>query len=62
MSSKLCSKPASTSPDDHNAKSNENHHLDNFPPSIWGDLFLTCPEMNMDATTQLQLEELKQEV
>ncbi|WRX28347.1 Terpene synthase [Theobroma cacao] len=61
MSSQVCSKPASTSSDDHYAKSIENRPLASFPPSIWGDLFHTCPEMNMDATTKLH-EELKQEV
>ncbi|XVE50475.1 hypothetical protein DITRI_Ditri01bG0165100 [Diplodiscus trichospermus] len=43
--------------------SNENRRSANFHPSVWGDLFLSCPsEMNIDTTTQLQHEELKQEV
>ncbi|PPS10669.1 hypothetical protein GOBAR_AA09971 [Gossypium barbadense] len=43
--------------------SKENRHLANFAPSFWGDIFLYSPsEMKMDAKTQLQYTELKQEV
>ncbi|XWS30641.1 hypothetical protein CRYUN_Cryun23aG0003000 [Craigia yunnanensis] len=50
--------PSST----HDSMSNGNRRSANFPPNIWGDLFLSCPKMNIDTTTQLQYEELKQEV
>ncbi|KAG8479076.1 hypothetical protein CXB51_029772 [Gossypium anomalum] len=43
--------------------SKENRHLANFAPSFWGDIFLYPPsEMKMDAKTQLEYRELKQEV
>ncbi|XVE80509.1 hypothetical protein DITRI_Ditri14bG0145700 [Diplodiscus trichospermus] len=43
--------------------SNQKRHLANFIPSFWGDIFLSVPaEMDLDAATQLQHEELKQEV
>ncbi|XP_021297437.1 (+)-delta-cadinene synthase isozyme A-like [Herrania umbratica] len=60
MSSQVCSIPASS----HDTMSNnENRHLAYFRPNIWGELFLSCPsQVNMDATTQLRFEELKQEV
>ncbi|EOY08702.1 hypothetical protein QUC31_010780 [Theobroma cacao] len=60
MSSQVHSTPASS----HDTMSNnENRHLANFRPNIWGELFLSCPsEVNMNATTQLRFEELKQEV
>ncbi|XP_052479372.1 (+)-delta-cadinene synthase isozyme XC14 isoform X2 [Gossypium raimondii] len=43
--------------------SKENRHLANFRPSFWGDIFLSSTsEMEMDAGTQQEYEELKQEV
>lgn len=39
-----------------------NRSLANFKPSFWGDIFLSCPEMDLDAKTQLEYEELKQGV
>ncbi|KAK8977897.1 hypothetical protein V6N11_000224 [Hibiscus sabdariffa] len=43
--------------------SKENRHLAHFGPDLWGDVFLSSPtEMDMDATTQLEHEELKEEV
>ncbi|XP_022717949.1 (+)-delta-cadinene synthase isozyme A-like [Durio zibethinus] len=47
----------------HDSKSIKNRRSANFHPSIWGDIFLSSPsKMNINATTQLQYEELKQEV
>ncbi|TYG47424.1 hypothetical protein ES288_D11G337100v1 [Gossypium darwinii] len=43
--------------------SKENRHLANFRPSFWGDIFLSSTsEMELDAGTQQEYEELKQEV
>ncbi|GMI65489.1 terpene synthase 21 [Hibiscus trionum] len=42
--------------------SNQNRPLANFPPNVWGDIFLNPSKMNIDASTQLQHEELKEEV
>ncbi|KAK9026271.1 hypothetical protein V6N11_039115 [Hibiscus sabdariffa] len=43
--------------------SNVNRRSANFHPSIWGDIFLSCPsELVIDATTQQEHEELKQEI
>ncbi|XVF04022.1 hypothetical protein REPUB_Repub05bG0044700 [Reevesia pubescens] len=42
--------------------SKENRHLAKYNPHFWGDIFLSCPEMDMDARAQLQYEELKEEV
>ncbi|XP_022717948.1 (+)-delta-cadinene synthase isozyme A-like [Durio zibethinus] len=60
MSSPVSSSlPAST----HDSKSIKNRRSANFHPSIWGDLFLSSSsKMNIDASTQLQYEELKQKV
>ncbi|GMJ05158.1 terpene synthase 21 [Hibiscus trionum] len=60
MSSLLSSSlPASA----HHSMSNENRRSANFHPSIWGDIFLSCPsEMNIDAETRQEHEELKQEI
>ncbi|XP_021287367.1 (+)-delta-cadinene synthase isozyme A-like [Herrania umbratica] len=48
----------------HNAISSnmENRPKADFHPGIWGDVFLTCPDKDIDATTELQYEELKEEV
>ncbi|XWS35185.1 hypothetical protein CRYUN_Cryun21dG0104300 [Craigia yunnanensis] len=44
-----------------NSMSNENRQSANFHPTIWGDIFLSCPsKMNVDTATQLKYEELKQ--
>ncbi|KAB2006097.1 hypothetical protein ES319_D11G318200v1 [Gossypium barbadense] len=44
-------------------KSKENRHLANFRPNFWGDIFLSSTsEMELDAGTQQEYEELKQEV
>ncbi|XP_021287788.1 (+)-delta-cadinene synthase isozyme A [Herrania umbratica] len=40
----------------------ENRPKADFHPGIWGDVFLTCPDKDIDATTELQYEELKEEV
>ncbi|XWS51961.1 hypothetical protein CRYUN_Cryun11dG0026600 [Craigia yunnanensis] len=40
----------------------ENRPKANFHPGIWGDLFLNCPNKDIDATTELQYEELKEEM
>ncbi|KAG8479382.1 hypothetical protein CXB51_029133 [Gossypium anomalum] len=50
-------------PSQHGNTSKENRHLSRFKPSFWGDIFLSSPsEMEMDAGTQQEYEELKQEV
>ncbi|XP_022734668.1 (+)-delta-cadinene synthase isozyme XC14-like [Durio zibethinus] len=60
MSSQISANPVSTHGDN---MSNENRHLAKFIPHFWGDFFLSClSEMDMDARTQLQYEESKQEV
>ncbi|KAB2059400.1 hypothetical protein ES319_A11G300400v1 [Gossypium barbadense] len=59
------SSPISTNlvPSQHGNTSKENRHLSKFKPSFWGDIFLSSPsEMEMDAGTQQEYEELKQEV
>ncbi|XP_052486889.1 (+)-delta-cadinene synthase isozyme C2 isoform X2 [Gossypium raimondii] len=33
-----------------------------FQPSIWGDLFLNCPDKNIDARTEKRHQQLKEEV
>ncbi|MFQ6671102.1 hypothetical protein Gotur_035747 [Gossypium turneri] len=33
-----------------------------FQPSIWGDLFLNCPDKNIDAETEKRHQQLKEEV
>ncbi|KAE8674427.1 Detected protein of unknown function [Hibiscus syriacus] len=41
--------------------SKENRRLADFDPGLWGDIFLSSPvEMDMDARTQLEYEELKE--
>ncbi|KAL4376002.1 hypothetical protein GQ457_02G037510 [Hibiscus cannabinus] len=43
--------------------SKENRHLADFDPDLWRDIFLSSPvETDMDATTQLEYEELKEKV
>ncbi|TYH46504.1 hypothetical protein ES332_D11G340600v1 [Gossypium tomentosum] len=59
------SSPISTNlvPSQHGNTSKENRHLSNFKASFWGDVFLSSPsQMEMDAGTQHEYEELKQEV
>ncbi|KAG4177238.1 hypothetical protein ERO13_A11G285700v2 [Gossypium hirsutum] len=59
------SSPISTNlvPSQHSNTSKENRHLSKFKPSFWGDIFLSSPsQMQMDAGTQQEYEELKQEV
>ncbi|KAE8675500.1 (+)-delta-cadinene synthase isozyme XC14 [Hibiscus syriacus] len=46
-----------------NNMSKENWHLADFDPDMWGDIILSSPaETDMDAGTQLEYEELKEEV
>ncbi|KAK8368935.1 hypothetical protein V6Z11_A01G077500 [Gossypium hirsutum] len=40
----------------------ENRPKADFHPGIWGDVFLNCPDKDIDITTQLHYEELKEEV
>ncbi|KAG4213702.1 hypothetical protein ERO13_A01G072766v2 [Gossypium hirsutum] len=40
----------------------ENRPKADFHPGIWGDVFLNCPDKDIDITTQLRYEELKEEV
>ncbi|GMI65481.1 terpene synthase 21 [Hibiscus trionum] len=48
---------------DHGNLSKENRHLANFIPDVWGDTFLAPPpELDMDDITQLEYEELKEQV
>ncbi|GMI65470.1 Terpene Synthase 22 [Hibiscus trionum] len=43
--------------------SKDNRHLANFIPDVWGDTFLAPPpELDMDDITQLEYEELKEQV
>ncbi|KAE8684286.1 Delta-cadinene synthase isozyme A [Hibiscus syriacus] len=42
--------------------STHNRPLANFPPDVWGDIFLHPSKMYVDGETQLQHEELKEEV
>ncbi|KAK8527302.1 hypothetical protein V6N12_054521 [Hibiscus sabdariffa] len=59
MSFPCSSLPASTLP----SISNENRRSANFHPSIWGDIFLSCPsKMNIGTETRQEYEELKQEI
>ncbi|KAK9016801.1 hypothetical protein V6N11_079294 [Hibiscus sabdariffa] len=59
MSSQAC---ANLFPTQDNM-SRENRHPAGFDPDLWGDIFLSSPaETDMDARTQLEHEELKEEV
>ncbi|XVE95329.1 hypothetical protein REPUB_Repub02eG0087400 [Reevesia pubescens] len=40
----------------------ENRPKADFHPGIWGDVFLSCPDKDIDATTELHYEKLKEEV
>ncbi|GMJ11483.1 terpene synthase 21 [Hibiscus trionum] len=40
----------------------ENRPKADFHPGIWGDMFIQCPNMDVDAATELQYEELKEQV
>ncbi|MBA0603935.1 hypothetical protein Gorai_001929, partial [Gossypium raimondii] len=40
----------------------ENRPKADFHPGIWGDIFLNCPNEDIDTATQLRYEELKEEV
>ncbi|KAK9005040.1 hypothetical protein V6N11_042488 [Hibiscus sabdariffa] len=40
----------------------ENRPNADFHPGIWGDVFLNCPDKEIDAATELKYEELKEEV
>ncbi|EOY12642.1 Delta-cadinene synthase isozyme A [Theobroma cacao] len=40
----------------------ENRPKADFHPGIWGDVFLTCPDKDIDSTAELQYEESKEEV
>ncbi|XVE50494.1 hypothetical protein DITRI_Ditri01bG0167000 [Diplodiscus trichospermus] len=40
----------------------ENRPKADFHPGIWGDMFLNCPDKDIDATTEKKYEELKEEV
>ncbi|KAK8542700.1 hypothetical protein V6N12_015285 [Hibiscus sabdariffa] len=40
----------------------ENRPKADFHPGIWGDMFIQCPNMDIDAATELQYEELKEQV
>ncbi|KAG4215821.1 hypothetical protein ERO13_A01G200800v2 [Gossypium hirsutum] len=40
----------------------ENRPKADFHPGIWGDIFLNCPNKDIDTATQLRYEELKEEV
>ncbi|XVF77226.1 hypothetical protein PTKIN_Ptkin14bG0025600 [Pterospermum kingtungense] len=40
----------------------ENRPKADYHPSIWGDVFLSCPDKDVDATTELKHEQLKEEV
>ncbi|XVF77675.1 hypothetical protein PTKIN_Ptkin14bG0066200 [Pterospermum kingtungense] len=40
----------------------ENRPKADFHPGIWGDVFLTCPDKDVDAATEQKYEELKEEV
>ncbi|KAG4161514.1 hypothetical protein ERO13_D01G059332v2 [Gossypium hirsutum] len=43
--------------------SNVNRRSVNYHPSIWGDIFLSCPsKMKIDTATRQEYEELKQEI
>ncbi|TYI42271.1 hypothetical protein ES332_A01G086900v1 [Gossypium tomentosum] len=43
--------------------SNVNRRSVNYHPSIWGDIFLSCPsKMKIDTVTRQEYEELKQEI
>ncbi|XP_052876765.1 (+)-delta-cadinene synthase isozyme A-like [Gossypium arboreum] len=60
MSSQISTNPV---PSQHDNTSKENLHLSKFKPSFLGDIFLSSPsQMEMDAGTQQEYEELKQEV
>ncbi|KAK8483052.1 hypothetical protein V6N11_049594 [Hibiscus sabdariffa] len=40
----------------------ENRPKADFHPGIWGDMFIQCPNMDIDAAIELQFEELKEQV
>ncbi|XVE50495.1 hypothetical protein DITRI_Ditri01bG0167100 [Diplodiscus trichospermus] len=40
----------------------ENRPKADFHPGIWGDMFLNCPDKDIDATTEKKYEELKEDV
>ncbi|XVE50477.1 hypothetical protein DITRI_Ditri01bG0165300 [Diplodiscus trichospermus] len=40
----------------------ENRPKADFHPGIWGDMFLSCPNKDIDTTTEQKYEELKEEV
>ncbi|KAK8542701.1 hypothetical protein V6N12_015286 [Hibiscus sabdariffa] len=40
----------------------ENRRKADFHPGIWGDMFIQCPNMDIDAAIELQFEELKEQV
>ncbi|KAK5772538.1 hypothetical protein PVK06_048828 [Gossypium arboreum] len=46
----------------HPAISSENRPKADFHPGIWGDMFLNCPDTDIDAATELQYEEFKAQV
>ncbi|TYJ38904.1 hypothetical protein E1A91_A04G026800v1 [Gossypium mustelinum] len=56
VSQKLSSSPFSSNKDEMRPKSNIP------PPSIWGDVFLNCPDKNIDAETEKHHQQLKEEV
>ncbi|KAE8706538.1 (+)-delta-cadinene synthase isozyme XC14 [Hibiscus syriacus] len=55
--SQVPASPLSVLPSD-----DENRPKADFHPGIWGDMFLQCPVADIDAATELQYEELKEEV
>ncbi|XVF77255.1 hypothetical protein PTKIN_Ptkin14bG0028500 [Pterospermum kingtungense] len=40
----------------------ENRPKADYHPNIWGEVFLNCPDKDIDATTKIKHEELKEEV
>ncbi|XVF77159.1 hypothetical protein PTKIN_Ptkin14bG0018800 [Pterospermum kingtungense] len=40
----------------------ENRPKADYHPNIWGEVFLNCPDKDIDATTEIKHEELKEEV
>ncbi|KAL1174633.1 hypothetical protein V6Z11_A04G027800 [Gossypium hirsutum] len=56
VSQKLSSSPFSSNKDEMRPKFNIP------PPSIWGDVFLNCPDKNIDAETEKHHQQLKEEV
>ncbi|GMI65487.1 terpene synthase 21 [Hibiscus trionum] len=54
---------SSNLPSTHGSMSNQqNRPLAKFHPNVWEDIFLNPSKMNIDAATQLQHQELKEEV